>query len=142
MDDKNERIRLAKRPAAGAGTFPVGLLRYPKSKLQPQRPARGSGRPSSETVGENSQRCPRCGFCDIRPILTLQSVAWWACFDCFHRWYAQRKDPAKLVNRGGFPGLPRRVIGSPKPEIKPGSRHGRRRLPQQVLKAPMMSMRF
>ncbi|MFQ5933862.1 MAG: hypothetical protein ACE5KI_04405, partial [Dehalococcoidia bacterium] len=126
-----ERVKLPKRPASGAGTYPVGLLRPLRgSKAEP---ALGKQRPG-EKFELNPRGCPRCWSSDIRPILTLQSVAWWGCPDCFHRWYAQRDDPAKLVNRGAFPGLPHRVIGSPKPPVEKGSRNGRRRLRQQVLK--------
>ena len=134
MENTRERIHLAKRPAAGAGTFPVGLLRFPASKL---------GRASSEQRQReqfefNPKGCPRCWSPGIRPILTLQGVAWWSCPDCFHRWFAQRDDPAQLVNRGSFPRLPHRVVGSPKPEVKTG--RSRRRLPQQVLKAKVFPL--
>ncbi|MFQ6029959.1 MAG: hypothetical protein ACE5Q6_21000 [Dehalococcoidia bacterium] len=139
MERKKEIVHVPKRPAAGAGTFPVGLLRVRKGKLPPLAQGRETPRKYLEY---NTKGCPRCWSPDIRPILTLQTVAWWACSDCFHRWYAQRDDPARLVNRGGFPGLPHRVIGSPKPAVRPGSRNGRKKLPQQVLKVPMMSMRF
>ena len=139
MESKKEIVRVPKRPAAGAGTFPVGLLRVPKSKRTPLAQERENPRKYLEY---NPKGCHRCWSPDIRPILNLQTVAWWACSDCSHRWYAQRDDPAKLVNKGGFPGLPHRVIGSPKPAFEQGARHGRKKLPQRVLKVPTMAMGF
>ena len=129
--------RIGRRPAAGAGTYNVGLLRVPKSKKAPLAQEKETPQNYYEY---NPKGCPRCWSPDIRTVLTLKDVAWWGCLNCRHRWYAYRDDPARIIRHGAFPGIPQRVVASIKAPAAGGLYSGQSKLKREVLKAPIFPL--
>ena len=139
MEGKKQRP-LGRRPAAGAGTYNVGLLRIPKGKGD-KLPHLALERETPLKYYEyNPRGCSRCWSPDIRTVLNLKDVAWWGCLNCRRRWYAYRDDPSKIVRHGVFPGIPQRVVASLKAPAKGGLYGGRSKLKREVLKAPIFPL--
>ena len=135
-----KRRSIVKRPAAGAGSYNVGLLRIPRHKKD-KLPHLALERETPLTYYEyNPKGCPKCWSPDIRTVLALKEAAWWGCLNCRNRWFAYRDDPAKIVRHGVFPGIPQRVVASIKAPTAGGLYSGQSKLKREVLKAPIFPL--